>query len=197
LFFFDTEKQPEVPEYKDQLEKGSLKYLTRTKLIWGIQGKLEVSEISEPHHIAGLLRLFFKELPYPLLLPQQSIESQYSHALGEKPIISGMILISSQGAKDFPSLQICMLRSILFALPVTHRVVLQYMLSFLNKLIEHSAKNKMTTEKVARTFGPIFVPTQGDELNSTDAIELIRILLVQYDPIFGVSVEEKKRILNY
>jgi len=123
LFFADTENNVEVQSVRGLIEKG----------------KVEISDISDPHVLAGLLKLFFVELPEPLFTFQ---------------LYDGFIFASNITDKKYKT---NILRSVVYNLPTRNRVLLQYLLSFFKKVNGYSDKNRMDANKLGKCFGPILI----------------------------------------
>eukprot|EP01119_Soliformovum_irregulare_P011950 TRINITY_DN3065_c0_g1_i3.p1 TRINITY_DN3065_c0_g1~~TRINITY_DN3065_c0_g1_i3.p1 ORF type:complete len:1054 (-),score=357.72 TRINITY_DN3065_c0_g1_i3:316-3477(-) len=129
LFVADPYEQPEIPSLRNLIEKG----------------KIDVGEVVDPIIMGGLLKLFFMELPDPLL-------TQHLHS---ELLYIARIALSNPNAEQ---IQKRMLRALLYgSLPTNPRVLLQYLLQLLRRTLSHRRKNKLTLHKMAQIWGPILI----------------------------------------
>eukprot|EP01116_Phalansterium_solitarium_P016542 TRINITY_DN3860_c0_g1_i8.p1 TRINITY_DN3860_c0_g1~~TRINITY_DN3860_c0_g1_i8.p1 ORF type:complete len:694 (+),score=330.37 TRINITY_DN3860_c0_g1_i8:1340-3421(+) len=103
-------------------------------------GEPQLAACADPLVVASLLKLFLRELPDPVL----------TSALYDKFV----------DARD----DVAALQQLVLQLPVSHQVVLEVMLHFLGRLLEHSASNGMTAEAVFTVFGPIMLARSAEQL---------------------------------
>jgi len=102
-----------------------------------------LSTCENPHSISGLLDLFLRELPEPLL----------TNKLYEEFLSVG----------DIPEEQkVPAMKMVIKKLPEENTQFLKYMLRFFKDLIEHSAQNKMDSRNLSIVFSPILL---GGELS--------------------------------
>jgi len=98
---------------------------------------------ADPHDIAGLLKLFLRKLPTPLIPNLYDAQVPYiiSNESGEKP---EELILSD-------------LRDVILNLPEPNLSILKYLIRFLLLITEKSDINKMTTDNIIRCI----VPTVG------------------------------------
>jgi hypothetical protein len=99
--------------------------------------------------IAELLKFFFIKLPEPLLtfdLYDDFISTSGTSLNSQLGIINDPDIEDS----EFYTEALC---SLVYRLPKSHRVLLQYLVAFLNKVANYSEINLMTTSKLAKVFG--------------------------------------------
>lgn len=109
-----------------------------------------LSNSDDIHAVAGLLKLYFRELPDPL--------------------ISFSIYADLMQCMKMPPGQYvdCMLqlRKLLGRLPPANRDVLRSMLVFLHKVCEHQEVNKMRVHNLAIVFGPTLLRSPQDNVGA-------------------------------
>lgn len=151
-------------------------------------GKADVSEVSDPHVIAGLIKLFFSELPEPLL----------TFALYDQFILASGWFIwmkLTQTGVDVLEYRIGFLRSLVYSLPRVNRLVLQYLLSLLRRVVKHSDNNLVTTTKISKCFGSLLLkPFQQQPYYAThpniECPMVVGNLMEHYDRIFLVWLDD-------
>jgi len=111
---------------------GSAKLIEEYKKKYNRGEKVDLSQLRDPHGVAGLLKLFFRQLP-------QSIFNT-KHAF------------SLSGA-DVNAQALC---SAIMKLPEVNQKTLQRVVSFLVKVALCSGKNKMTVDNLSIIFAPAF-----------------------------------------
>jgi hypothetical protein len=98
--------------------------------------KVDLSKESDPHAISGLLKLYFRMLPEPIL----------TFSLYERFLLA-------QGAPS-QTLRTRQIQNLLKLLPKPNFALLKYLIEFLGQVKEHSANNKMGIPNLATVFGP-------------------------------------------
>mmetsp|Transcript_30068 Transcript_30068/g.75697 ORF Transcript_30068/g.75697 Transcript_30068/m.75697 type:complete len:758 (-) Transcript_30068:31-2304(-) len=91
---------------------------------------------SDPHCIAGLLKLYFRELPEPVLTFELYDE-----------------FMSADSTED-KQLRLKYMRFLIRKLPKVNYAVTKKLMAFLRQVKEHSAVNKMAVHNLATVFGP-------------------------------------------
>lgn len=163
--------QHEINEYKSMFERGEEPILV----------KVETRDINS---VAGVLKLYFRELSEPLF-PLQLFDE--------------LVACTKYNTEEPDELKKCLerLQELLLPLPRTILVVIRYLFAFLNHLSEYSDENMMDAHNLSVCFGPtlIPVPPDHDPVNHQNQInELVRILIVYQERIFpndGGVVYEK------
>mmetsp|Transcript_9835 Transcript_9835/g.39882 ORF Transcript_9835/g.39882 Transcript_9835/m.39882 type:complete len:785 (+) Transcript_9835:158-2512(+) len=111
-----------IKEYKDRFDSGE---------------NVSFENESDPHAVAGLLKLYFRELPEPIMT--------YDHYDN---------FIIGEGIPN-PTLRLRYLRYLMETyLAPLNRALLKRLVSFLRKVNEHSEVNKMPIHNIATVFGP-------------------------------------------
>eukprot|EP01118_Nematostelium_gracile_P011961 TRINITY_DN4314_c0_g2_i1.p1 TRINITY_DN4314_c0_g2~~TRINITY_DN4314_c0_g2_i1.p1 ORF type:complete len:766 (-),score=242.13 TRINITY_DN4314_c0_g2_i1:1027-3177(-) len=110
-----------INEYKKAINRGE---------------KIDLSKESDPHAVSGLLKLYFRELPEPILTFQY-----YDQFIAAQCIPN-------------QNLRVRYLKNLIQALPKINLEVLRVLFSLLVKVQEHSAVNKMGIPNLATVFGP-------------------------------------------
>ncbi|XP_076304091.1 SLIT-ROBO Rho GTPase-activating protein 1-like [Tachypleus tridentatus] len=149
--------QVEINNLKDAFERGE-------------DPLADVSDASDINSVAGLLKLYLRELReplFPIFFFEQFVE------------------ISRNGLKqEF----ISRVRDILSTLPRSVYTVLQYLFAFLNHLSEFSDENMMDPYNLAICFGPSLLPIPEDkdqvQYQSLVVNELIKNIIIYQEEIF-------------
>ena len=113
----------------------------------GEPGVLNNTPGLEPHDVATLLKLYFRELPEPLITTDQ-----YHDLLAA---IRGDLEITSPGTVQ----AVC---EVAMALPKYHRECLGLLLHFLQRVAECASENKMNTANLATCFAPSLLRAPED-----------------------------------
>lgn len=149
--------QVQIDRYRDQFNSG-----------------VQVDLTSEPDHhtVSGLLKLFFREMPEPLL----------TFELYES-------FIAAQAERDSIK-RIRYVRHLLTLLPVANRATLKYLMVFLSRVEKHSAVNKMAMHNLATVFGPNLLSLKdGDVIRLVEDTPLVNGLvntfIKDFDLIFS------------
>lgn len=131
----------------------------------------------EPHTVAGILKLFLRQLPIPL----------FFFGLNDR------VSWSAEYAADKEAALAKLTRRIR-RLPVTHQATLKALLEHLSHVVAHEAENKMTATNLGLVFAPVVFGEEQEasiesaKLGSQD--QVMEILILQQANIFGgVSAE--------
>jgi len=129
------------------------------------KGQNVVISAYDPHIIAGVMKLWLRELPDSVI--PAKIAVKFAAAAGDNPI---------------------KLKELLPLLPDVNRRCLHKLIQVGVRVAKFSSTNKMTPDNVARIFGPNIIRRE-DELNPltqvANLITLANNLIVNYDVIFG------------
>lgn len=124
------------------------------------------------HVIAGILRLFLRELPEPLL----------TFELYE-PLVALSVLL-----KESPEKSVTELKSRLIKLPRGNFVVLKYLTGFLQRVCVHTSNNKMTPSSLSVIFGPNLLRPEKETIQHSLQVpavnSVIEAIIVNYNVIF-------------
>uniref|UniRef100_A0AAR2IRL9 Rho-GAP domain-containing protein n=1 Tax=Pygocentrus nattereri TaxID=42514 RepID=A0AAR2IRL9_PYGNA len=129
---------------------------------------------------AGLLKMFIRELPHPLLT------QQHMPAFTINSSVSGVL--------DIPSTkhQLQALHLLILLLPEVNRDTLKALLEFLNKVVAYEEKNRMSLWNVSMIVAPnLFTSrdktTRQEEMQgAAGAAHLVRLLIIYQDLLWTV-----------
>ena len=125
-------------------------------------------DFSEVHSTTGVVKLFMRSLPEPIML----FENQTAlRAIASMPEAS----------------QVESMRSLVSKLPIPNYLLLAYMFAHLRKVLEHEETNKMNMRAISVCFGPSLIWGQEDTGFGDSELQLATctILMLHYDDIFG------------
>ncbi|XP_059475420.1 SLIT-ROBO Rho GTPase-activating protein 1-like isoform X2 [Neocloeon triangulifer] len=148
--------QVEINNFKDSFERGE-------------DPLADVTDASDINSVAGVLKLYLRELREPLL-----------------PIIyfdQLMELAQLKPNEDF----VGKMKELLQSLPRTVVIVMRYLFAFLKHLSEYSEENMMDPYNLAICFGPTLVPVPDDkdQVQYQNLInELIKNVIEMHDELF-------------
>eukprot|EP01087_Luapelamoeba_hula_P016378 TRINITY_DN5034_c0_g1_i1.p1 TRINITY_DN5034_c0_g1~~TRINITY_DN5034_c0_g1_i1.p1 ORF type:complete len:441 (+),score=80.62 TRINITY_DN5034_c0_g1_i1:28-1323(+) len=100
---------------------------------------VQISDVKNPHTVAGLIKSYFRELKEPLI-PFRLYE----------PILRTVTKAPGGGMR----LDTRQLRTLLSSMPTENSVVMKRLLGFLKCISQHSDANKMTAANLGMFFGP-------------------------------------------
>src|SRR3989338_3207721 len=134
------------------------------------RGALDFDDLDD-HVLAGILKLFFRELPKPLLCPAPAKFDRIMAALGSPDSVA-------------------QLRSIIQELPTIYFKTAEVLFAHLVKLAERSDKNMMTPSNIAIVFGPnVIRPAYSDNQEQQvqsfgDICLFVEQIILYYHQIF-------------
>eukprot|EP01104_Vermistella_antarctica_P018438 TRINITY_DN6828_c0_g1_i1.p1 TRINITY_DN6828_c0_g1~~TRINITY_DN6828_c0_g1_i1.p1 ORF type:complete len:780 (+),score=183.52 TRINITY_DN6828_c0_g1_i1:167-2506(+) len=129
-------------------QSGQKTVLDRFKIAFD-QGKdIDLETCDDPNCIAGLLKLFFRELSEPLLTT---------------PLYRQFIDLGEDAPQEDELVQ--GLRSLVRQLPATNYATTHTLFTFLTKVADLCEENKMTAENLATVFGPNLLRTPDEDLH--------------------------------
>ncbi|KAK9497370.1 hypothetical protein O3M35_004702 [Rhynocoris fuscipes] len=152
--------QVEINNFRDSFERGE-------------DPLAEITDASDMNSVAGVLKLYLRELREPLF-----------------PIIyfeQFMELAQLESKNDF----IVKMRDLVQTLPRSVVIVMRYLFAFLNHLSEYSDENMMDPYNLAICFGPTLVPVPEDKDQvqyQNQVNELIKNIILFYDEIFPCDI---------
>ncbi|XP_042311743.1 rho GTPase-activating protein 9 isoform X2 [Sceloporus undulatus] len=135
----------------------------------------EKLQLSDPqwddvHVLTGALKLFFRELPEPLV----------PYSLFDEFVAS----VKLPDPKDKVSKLVGLIQS----LPQPNRDTLRYILEHLRKVMEHSDVNRMTTQNIGIVFGPTLLRHERDTVSLVEGMvyqnQVVELLLMEFSNIF-------------
>ncbi|XP_056000092.1 SLIT-ROBO Rho GTPase-activating protein 1-like isoform X8 [Ostrea edulis] len=156
--------QVEINEFRVEFEKG--------------EDPLIDMDPSDINSVAGVLKLYFRELREPLF-PLPLFDE----------LISGSKLDDGQRVEK--------IKDLLSPLPRCVLVVMRYLFAFLNHLSEYSDENMMDPYNLAICFGPTLlpIPSDRDQVSYQGNVhEVIKTIIIHHEDIFtfeGGEVYEK------
>lgn len=131
-------------------------------------------DTEEPVAVASILKLYFRQLPEPIMSMPWEERIRYTHAR-EENIRTG-----------FPILKARIRR-----LPQIHQVTLRALLMHLANVAAHSANNKMDTANLAVVFSPVILSESNSEVMSIAAASeedrTMEDLITYWPELFGVG----------
>ncbi|XP_048343560.1 rho GTPase-activating protein 9-like [Sphaerodactylus townsendi] len=142
------------------------------------EDKLRLSDPQwdDVHVITGALKLFFRELPEPVV----------PFSLFNEFIAAVKLSDSKEKASK--------LAELVQTLPRPNRNTLHYLLEHLRKVMEHSDANRMTTQNIGIVFGPTLLRHEGDVASLVEDMvyqnQVVEVLLTEFPCIFADSGTE-------
>ncbi|XP_031753032.1 rho GTPase-activating protein 9 isoform X2 [Xenopus tropicalis] len=158
---------------------GNLATIQKLRFIVDREEKLDLStsDWEDVHVITGALKMFFRELPEPLI--PFSMFEQYVEAV-QIPDLDERI----ETIKDLVS-----------TLPEPNHDTLKHMLSHLKRVMEHSETNRMTTQNIGIVFGPTLMRPEKELFSNIAANmvyqnQVVEHFLTYYEELFSDGPEE-------
>ena len=129
-------------------------------------------KIENKHVVAGVLMSFLLQLPEPLI-PYDLYGS----------------FIAAEETVPVRDERASFIQKLLRTLPETNRVILQFLMTYLNTLTSYSDVNKMTAHNLAIVFGPALLRKEVETIHQMIAdsplvISSIRLLIEEYEYFF-------------
>ncbi|XP_052609529.1 rho GTPase-activating protein 9 isoform X1 [Peromyscus californicus insignis] len=138
----------------------------------GQEGKLDLdsAEWDDIHVVTGALKLFFRELPQPLVPPPLL------------PHFRGTLELSE------PEQCLAEIKKLVELLPKPNHDTLQYILEHLCRVIAHADKNRMTAHNLGIVFGPTLFRPEQETSDMTAHVfypgQLIQLMLNNFASLF-------------
>ncbi|NXW95074.1 RHG15 protein, partial [Alopecoenas beccarii] len=127
-------------------------------------------EWSDVHVVAGALKLFFRELPEPLV-PYRLFD----------PFIEAL-------SKCLPAEQVKRVAELVQSLPPANYATLRYLLAHLRRVMERADVNRMTRQNIGIVFGPTLLRPEREPgslaADMTQQNQAVELLLAHFDCIF-------------
>ncbi|XP_036427072.1 rho GTPase-activating protein 15 isoform X3 [Colossoma macropomum] len=132
---------------------------------------LEDPQWEDIHVITGALKLFFRELPEPL------VPYGFFHDIVETVKMS-----------DYLD-KVDRMKLLVINMPPPNHDTMRHMFRHLKRVMEHSDSNRMTTQNIGIVFGPTLMRPQNDcgnmAVNMIYQNQAVELILSEYDQIFG------------
>uniref|UniRef100_A0A6B2L648 Rho-GAP domain-containing protein n=1 Tax=Arcella intermedia TaxID=1963864 RepID=A0A6B2L648_9EUKA len=135
--FRESGNQSEIAELRSKIDSGE---------------KVDLSTASSMHTVTGLLKLYFRELPEPLLTFQ----------LHDK-----FLSIAEKVSPNCEQEYISAVRTLIQELPKVNFVLLKELTVFLHEITQRSSKNRMTADNIGIVFGPNLLRSRSADAVTT------------------------------
>ncbi|CAG5119867.1 unnamed protein product [Candidula unifasciata] len=158
--------QVEISQFKNIFESGE-------------DALADVMDASDINSVAGVLKLYFRELREPLF-----------------PLHLFDALVECAREKEMPK-RVQRIKDLLSSINRPIWIVMRYLFAFLNHLTEYSDENMMDPYNLAICFGPTLlpIPPDRDQVTFQSSVnEIIKIIIVHQEEIFpndGGEIYEK------
>ncbi|CAI5686718.1 unnamed protein product [Oreochromis niloticus] len=147
------------------------RYMFPAELVQEEKLNLDESEWEDIHVITGALKLFFRELPEPLV-----------------PYGFFTDIVETVKMSDYMD-KIDRLKCLVLNMPPPNHDTLQFMCRHLKRVLEHSETNRMTTQNIGIVFGPTLMRPERDNgnmaVNMVYQNQAVELILTEFDHIFG------------
>ncbi|XP_026022567.1 rho GTPase-activating protein 15 isoform X2 [Astatotilapia calliptera] len=147
------------------------RYMFPAELVQEEKLNLDESEWEDIHVITGALKLFFRELPEPLV-----------------PYGFFTDIVETVKMSDYMD-KIDRLKCLVLNMPPPNHDTLQFMCRHLKRVLEQSETNRMTTQNIGIVFGPTLMRPERDNgnmaVNMVYQNQAVELILTEFDHIFG------------
>eukprot|EP01103_Thecamoeba_quadrilineata_P000823 TRINITY_DN10723_c0_g1_i1.p1 TRINITY_DN10723_c0_g1~~TRINITY_DN10723_c0_g1_i1.p1 ORF type:complete len:681 (+),score=135.35 TRINITY_DN10723_c0_g1_i1:28-2070(+) len=131
--------RPDLEKYQGELDLGN---------------KVSFKDLNDPHIVSGLLKMWFKSLPHPLLLSENEMET-YNTWISATSESSDQMLVKAKNFVD--------------SMPEANRRVAKKVMKMLVKITREQAKNKMSLNNLAIVFSPILLHPRDEKFQTSIA----------------------------
>ncbi|XP_067360072.1 rho GTPase-activating protein 9 isoform X6 [Channa argus] len=149
------------------------RYMFPAELVQEEKLNLDESEWEDIHVITGALKLFFRELPEPLV-----------------PYGFFTDIVETVKMSDYTD-KVDRLKCLVLNMPPPNHDTLQFMCCHLKRVLQHSAINRMTTQNIGIVFGPTLMRPERDSgnmaVNMVYQNQAVELILTEFDYIFGTK----------
>lgn len=148
-----------------------------------------LNECMDPHTVSGLLKLFLRSMPEPLitydLYGMDRADSVFDSSNLE---IDGFREAAEAGNPNESALR---MKSLVNSLPWYNKLLLDYLIDFVGRVAQHSEKNFMSIQNLATVFGPNLLQPRSasaiEMMGHTAVIcAIVEILIGKREIIFAV-----------
>ncbi|XP_061074971.1 rho GTPase-activating protein 15 [Conger conger] len=147
------------------------RYLFPKELVQEEKLDLEDSQWEDVHVITGALKLFFRELPEPLV-----------------PYGFFTDIVETVKMTDYLD-KVDRLKCLVLNLPPPNHNTMRFMFSHLKRVMERSDSNRMTTQNIGIVFGPTLMRPERDSgnmaVNMVYQNQAVELMLSEFDRVFG------------
>ncbi|KAM3621811.1 uncharacterized protein V6R79_016404 [Siganus canaliculatus] len=147
------------------------RYMFPVDLVQEEKLNLDESEWEDIHVITGALKLFFRELPEPLV-----------------PFGFFTDIVETVKMSDYMD-KVDRLKCLVLNMPPPNHDTLQFMCRHLQRVLEHTDNNRMTTQNIGIVFGPTLMRPERDNgnmaVNMVYQNQAVELILSEFDHIFG------------
>ncbi|XP_018534434.1 rho GTPase-activating protein 15 isoform X3 [Lates calcarifer] len=147
------------------------RYMFPVELVQEEKLNLDESEWEDIHVITGALKLFFRELPEPLV-----------------PYGFFTDIVETVKMSDYMD-KVDRLKCLVLNMPPPNHDTLQFMCRHLKRVLEHTDINRMTTQNIGIVFGPTLMRPERDNgnmaVNMVYQNQAVELILSEFDHIFG------------
>ncbi|XP_077947934.1 rho GTPase-activating protein 9 isoform X20 [Gasterosteus aculeatus] len=152
---------------------GNLAVIQKLRFLVDHEEKLNLdqSEWEDIHVVTGALKLFFRELPEPLV-----------------PFGFFNDIVETVKMTDHMD-RVDRLKCLVLNMPPPNHDTLQFMCCHLKRVLERSGTNRMTTQNIGIVFGPTLMRPERDNgnmaVNMVYQNQAVELILSEFDHIFG------------
>ncbi|KAM9361623.1 rho GTPase-activating protein 15 [Symphorus nematophorus] len=147
------------------------RYMFPKELVQEEKLNLDESDWEDIHVITGALKLFFRELPEPLV-----------------PFGFFTDIVETVKMSDYMD-KVDRLKCLVLNMPPPNHDTLQFMCRHLKRVLERSDTNRMTTQNIGIVFGPTLMRPERDNgnmaVNMVYQNQAVELILSEFDHIFG------------
>ncbi|XP_041634069.1 rho GTPase-activating protein 15 isoform X3 [Cheilinus undulatus] len=148
------------------------RYMFPAELVQEEKLNLDASDWEDIHVITGALKLFFRELPEPLV-----------------PFGFFTDIVETIKMSDYLE-KVHRLKCLVLNMPPPNHDTLKFMCRHLRRVLEHSDTNRMTTQNIGIVFGPTLMRPERDNgnmaVNMVYQNQAVELILSEFDHIFGI-----------
>ncbi|XP_059184429.1 rho GTPase-activating protein 15 isoform X2 [Centropristis striata] len=152
---------------------GNLAVIQKLRFLVDHEEKLNLdqSDWEDIHVVTGALKLFFRELPEPLV-----------------PFGFFTDIVETVKMSDYMD-RVDRLKCLVLNMPPPNHDTLQFMCRHLKRVLERSDTNRMTTQNIGIVFGPTLMRPERDNgnmaVNMVYQNQAVELILTEFDYIFG------------
>ncbi|XP_011473174.1 rho GTPase-activating protein 9 isoform X1 [Oryzias latipes] len=147
------------------------RYMFPTEFVQEEKLNLDESEWEDIHVITGALKLFFRELPEPVV-----------------PFGFFTDIVETLKMPDYVE-KVDRMKCLVLNMPPPNHDTLQFMCQHLRRVLGHSDTNRMNTQNIGIVFGPTLMRPERDTgnmaVNMVFQNQAVELILTEFDHIFG------------